>query len=139
MPTVFCMQQIDPLDAKRAAEPARHGGPTFREAAEAHIAAKAWGAVGGHTEVLRLSHDRQQAGPQRERHRHAGNSHADLGNEKCHSNSRPLPHRDDPWPGERAGGVDGLRQPGNLPRPPVARAGPPKPRSPGQEPSGAAL
>ena len=35
------VQQIDPLDAKRAAEPARHGGPTFREAAEAHIAAKA--------------------------------------------------------------------------------------------------
>ncbi len=34
------VQQIDPLDAKRAAEPARHGGPTFREAAEAHIAAK---------------------------------------------------------------------------------------------------
>lgn len=28
-------------DARRAAEPARHGGPTFREAAEAHIAAKA--------------------------------------------------------------------------------------------------
>ncbi len=35
------VQRIDPLDARRAAEPARHGGPTFREVAEAHIAAKA--------------------------------------------------------------------------------------------------
>lgn len=34
------VQKIDPLDAKRAAEPDRHVGPTFREVAEAHIAAK---------------------------------------------------------------------------------------------------